>query len=271
MMSDTEPGEYKRDNHSPPRRSRSRSKHSGSNSDSSHSRVSVGIRRSYSRSRSRSRSYRSRSRSRSYRRRYHSRSPDKYAKNGRHGYSRSRSRSYSRERQRGSRSPMSSRKRHIGDRLDPPRSRCLGIFGLSLYTTESDLRSVFSRYGRIEDVNIVIDQKTGRSRGFSFVYFESPDDAEEAKERANGMELDGRRIRVDYSITKRPHTPTPGVYVGRPPPPREERGYDRYEPRERYRDDYRRDNYRRSPSPYHRRRSPSPHYRDRSPYRSSRY
>ncbi len=30
------------------------------------------------------------------------------------------------------------------------------------------------------------------------------------------MEVDGRRIRVDYSITKRPHTPTPGVYMGRP-------------------------------------------------------
>ena len=30
------------------------------------------------------------------------------------------------------------------------------------------------------------------------------------------MELDGRRLRVDYSITKRPHTPTPGVYMGRP-------------------------------------------------------
>lgn len=58
--------------------------------------------------------------------------------------------------------------------------------------------------------------QTGRSRGFGFVYFESGKDALEAKERANGMELDGRRIRVDFSITKRPHTPTPGVYVGRP-------------------------------------------------------
>lgn len=58
--------------------------------------------------------------------------------------------------------------------------------------------------------------QTGRSRGFGFVYFENRGDAEEAKERANGMELDGRRIRVDFSITKRAHTPTPGVYVGRP-------------------------------------------------------
>ena len=27
--------------------------------------------------------------------------------------------------------------------------------------------------------------------------------------------LDGRKIRVDYSITKRAHTPTPGMYMGR--------------------------------------------------------
>ncbi|CAO2604218.1 Transformer-2 protein homolog beta [Lemmus lemmus] len=47
-----------------------------------------------------------------------------------------------------------------------------------------------------------------------FVYFENVDDAKEAKECANGMELDGRRIRVDFSIT--PHTPTPGIYMGRP-------------------------------------------------------
>lgn len=38
----------------------------------------------------------------------------------------------------------------------------------------------------------------------------------QAMEHANGMELDGRRIRVDYSITKRAHTPTPGIYMGRP-------------------------------------------------------
>ena len=38
----------------------------------------------------------------------------------------------------------------------------------------------------------------------------------QAKEHCNGMEIDGRKIRVDYSITKRAHTPTPGVYMGKP-------------------------------------------------------
>lgn len=119
------------------------------------------------------------------------------------------------------------------------------MFGLSLYTTERDLREVFSKYGPLSDVNIVYDQQSRRSRGFAFVYFENSEDSKEvlkqtckdielntlevvfekltpvccldqAKERANGMELDGRRIRVDFSITKRAHTPTPGIYMGRP-------------------------------------------------------
>jgi transformer-2 protein len=38
----------------------------------------------------------------------------------------------------------------------------------------------------------------------------------QAKENCNGIEVDGRKIRVDYSITKRPHTPTPGIYMGKP-------------------------------------------------------
>ena len=111
---------------------------------------------------------------------------------------------------------MSNRRRHTGSRANPDPNTCLGVFGLRLYTTERDLHKVFSRYGLLSGVNVVYDQRTGQSRGFAFVYLERIDDSKEAMERANGMELDGRRIRVDYSITKRAHTPTPGMYMGRP-------------------------------------------------------
>ncbi|KAF2983344.1 hypothetical protein EK904_000858 [Melospiza melodia maxima] len=180
----------------------------------------------------------------------------------------------------------------MGVGANPDPNTCLGVFGLSLYTTERDLREVFSRYGPLTGVNVVYDQRTGRSRGFAFVYFERIDDSKEdekkirlmeeelivsgfyltAMEHANGMELDGRRIRVDYSITKRAHTPTPGIYMGRPThgggggggagrrrdsyyDRGYDRGYDRYEEYDyRYR--------RRSPSPYYSR------YRSRSRSRS---
>uniref|UniRef100_A0A452E029 Transformer-2 protein homolog beta n=1 Tax=Capra hircus TaxID=9925 RepID=A0A452E029_CAPHI len=219
--------------------SRSGSAH-GSGKSASHtparSRSKEDSRRSRSKSRSRSES---RSRSRRSSRRHYTRSRSRSR-----SHRRSRSRSYSRDYRRRhshSHSPMSTRWRHVGNRANPDPNCCLGVFGLSLYTTERDLREMFSKYGPIADVSIVYDQQSRRSRGFAFVYFENVDDAKEAKECANGMELDGCRIRVDFSITKRPHTPTAGIYMGRPTMAAHarrdyyDRGYDRgYDDRDYY-------------------------------------
>ena len=51
------------------------------------------------------------------------------------------------------------------------------MFGLSLYTGERDLREMFEKYGPIEEVQVVYDHQTGRSRGFSFIYYEDSEDA----------------------------------------------------------------------------------------------
>lgn len=47
------------------------------------------------------------------------------------------------------------------------------------------------------------------------MYYTHLNDAIHAKEQLSGIEIDYRRIRVDYSITQRPHSPTPGVYKGK--------------------------------------------------------
>ena len=130
------------------------------------------------------------------------------------------------------------------------------MFGLSLYTTERELEKEFGKFGPMEKCQVVLDGHSGRSRGFAFVYYESVDDATEARTALNGIEMDGRKIRVDYSITKRAHTPTPGMYMGRPTAGSTRRDDSRSGARDR-------DYYRRSPSPYRRRRSPSPYARRR--------
>merc|ERR1719153_259182 len=133
-----------------------------------------------------------------------SRSRSRSSSPGRRSRSRSRSRSKSLKRSRGrdhSRSPMSSRRRHLGNREDPEPSKCIGIFGLSLYTTERELEAEFGKFGPMEKVQVVLDGHSGRSRGFAFIYYENVEDATEARTSMSGVELDGRKIRVDYSIT----------------------------------------------------------------------
>ena len=85
------------------------------------------------------------------------------------------------------------------------------MFGLSLYTTEKELEKEFGRFGLLQNTQVVIDNYSGQSRGFAFVNFESMKDASAAREALNGLDLDGRKIRVEYSLTKRPHSPTPGM------------------------------------------------------------
>ncbi len=121
----------------------------------------------------------------------------------------------------------------------PTPSATLGVFGLSVRTRERDLDYEFGRYGTVESVHIVYDQRVGelnffpsgmtlmfshphekseRSRGFGFIRMGSVDEAAACIEKLNGFDLNGRRIRVDFSVTSRPHDPTPGAYMGQKRP-----------------------------------------------------
>ena len=86
-------------------------------------------------------------------------------------------------RRRYSRSPRRSRysparrTRYNDGRDNPEPCACLGVFGMSLSTTERDLKRIFGDYGEIETVQLVYDRYSGRSRGFGFVYFQTTKEA----------------------------------------------------------------------------------------------
>ncbi|CAG8566920.1 6035_t:CDS:2 [Paraglomus brasilianum] len=164
-------------------------------------------RHSSSLSRSRSRGDKRRN-SRRHRRRSYSRDSDSRSRSRtRRGRERSRDRSGSRDRD-------VSRGRRRSRRDQPAPSHVLGVFNLSLKTRERDLQQIFEQYGKVNQVMIVYDHRTDRSRGFGFVYMDSVEDATLAKDKTNGMLLNSRNMRVDYSLTQRAHTPTPGEYMG---------------------------------------------------------
>ena len=93
-------------------------------------------------------------------------------------------------------------------------TKVLGVFGLSTSTRERDIHDLFSPFGPISEVKLVYDSRSRMSRGFGFIYFESQPDAERALQKCNGILLNGRSIRVDFSRTSAPHDPTPGQYMG---------------------------------------------------------
>ena len=74
---------------------------------------------------------------------------------------------------------------------------------LSYITTEDTLKNVFSAYGELISVNLIIDKDTQQSKGFGFIEFADDDAAEKAIAAQNGKELDGRKIRVSMAEEKK--------------------------------------------------------------------
>ena len=72
------------------------------------------------------------------------------------------------------------------------------VGNLAFDTTEETLRSLFSEAGVVTTVKLMSDNE-GRSRGFGFVEFADSNMALNAIKNMNGVELNGRTMRVNYS------------------------------------------------------------------------
>ena len=80
--------------------------------------------------------------------------------------------------------------------------RKLFVGNLSFNTAEGRLQELFESIGPVDSVNIVRDQMTGRARGFAFVEMQSEEAAQNAIQKLNETELDGRRIAVNEARPK---------------------------------------------------------------------
>jgi len=76
------------------------------------------------------------------------------------------------------------------------------VVNLSYETTNGDLRTVFSEYGKVESVYVPMDRKNDRPKGIAFVSMSSEDELEAALEGLQELELGGRRIFVNKAKKK---------------------------------------------------------------------
>ena len=69
-------------------------------------------------------------------------------------------------------------------------------------TSEAELRALFEPHGKVDQVSVVTDRDTGRSRGFAFVEMTDSAEAEKAIAALNGKELGGRALNINEARPK---------------------------------------------------------------------
>jgi RNA recognition motif-containing protein len=73
----------------------------------------------------------------------------------------------------------------------------LYVGNLPFGVSEEDLKKLFSEAGEVQSVKIIVDQYSGRSRGFGFVEMTSKADADKAISLLNGKVLTDRTLIVN--------------------------------------------------------------------------
>ena len=72
------------------------------------------------------------------------------------------------------------------------------VGNIAFTVTEDELKEIFSKYGPLEELKLVIDRATGRSRGFCFITFQKQFDAE-ASLQLNDTDINGRKMSVSMA------------------------------------------------------------------------
>ncbi|HEX5492585.1 MAG TPA: RNA-binding protein [Candidatus Udaeobacter sp.] len=85
------------------------------------------------------------------------------------------------------------------------------VGNLSFETTENDLQDLFEQHGTVNEVHLLMDRFTAKSRGFAFVTMNDGAQANAAMSALNGRELNGRTVTVNEA---RPRDERPGAQGG---------------------------------------------------------
>ena len=83
----------------------------------------------------------------------------------------------------------------------------LFVGNLSYQTMENDLQDYFAQAGVVTSVNLMLDKVTGKSRGFAFIEFATPEEATKAVEQFHGKEFQGRALTVNIARPREERAP----------------------------------------------------------------
>lgn len=70
------------------------------------------------------------------------------------------------------------------------------VGNISYNMKQEDLRSAFENYGHVSNAKIIVDKRTGRSKGYGFVEMENDAEGQAAIDALNNQDIAGRNVRV---------------------------------------------------------------------------
>ena len=74
------------------------------------------------------------------------------------------------------------------------------ISNLSYNRDQKGLKHIFSRYGEVISIKIIVDLKTGKSKGMAFVEMSNRKEAQQAIAALNLKVIDGRTAKASFAI-----------------------------------------------------------------------
>ncbi|NOX09023.1 MAG: RNA-binding protein [Gammaproteobacteria bacterium] len=81
------------------------------------------------------------------------------------------------------------------------------IRNLARSTTEAELRALFEVHGAVQSCALVMDSKTGVSKGFGFIEMPRQGEAKAAVKTLNGKDVAGNKIRVKKAESRQEEDP----------------------------------------------------------------
>ncbi|XP_078428962.1 heterogeneous nuclear ribonucleoprotein 1-like isoform X2 [Wolffia australiana] len=76
------------------------------------------------------------------------------------------------------------------------RTRKIFVGGLPTSLTEDEFKEYFSAYGTVVEQQIMLDHKTGRSRGFGFVTFDNEDSVDDVMSQGKMHSIGGKQVEI---------------------------------------------------------------------------
>jgi RNA recognition motif-containing protein len=79
-------------------------------------------------------------------------------------------------------------------------STTIYIGNLRFTKNETEIKKIFSKFGEVNFVRLILDPKTSHSKGFAFVQMPNKDEALNAIKILNGKLQDGRTLKVSIAV-----------------------------------------------------------------------